>query len=170
MMKNTGTLAVSLPSDCEIVLTRRFHAPRQLVWDAFSQPGILKKWFGPQGWSLVGCDVDGRVGGGFRFVLRNPEGRELGMTGVYLELSPPELSVHSESFDGFPGESVVTTVLNESNGTTTLVANLRYPTRAARDAAIQSGMEHGAAETYDKLAEMLAIEGNCATVSAGGPK
>ena len=155
-MKNTGTLAVSLPNDCEIVLRRVFHAPRQLVYDAFNKPEILTKWFGPGGWSLVSCDVDTRVGGGFRFVLRGPEGRELGMRGVYRELSPPARSVHSESFDGFPGESIVTSVLTEVDGTTTLVATILYPSKEARDAAIKAGMEHGAAESYDKLAGMLA--------------
>lgn len=159
-MINTGTLAVSLPSDCEITLKRVFRAPRQLVYDAFSKPEILKKWFGPRGWSLVSCDVDARVGGGFRFLLRGPEGRELGMCGVYRELSPPERSVHSESFDQFTGESVVTTVLTERDGGTTLIATILYPSKAVRDAVIKSGMEHGAAESYDKLAEMLAAEGS----------
>jgi len=155
-MKNTGTLAVTLPSDCEIALTRVFRAPRQLVYDAFSKPEILKKWFGPSGWSLVTCEVDARVGGGFRFVLRAPDGRELGMRGVYCELSPPERSIHTESFDHIPGGSQVTTVLTEGDGETTLIATILYPSKELRDAAIEFGMEHGAAESYDKLAEMLA--------------
>ena len=159
-MKNTGTLAVSLPSDCEIALTRVFKAPRQLVYDAFSKPEILKMWFGPRGWSLVTCDVDARVGGGFRFVLRGPGGRELGMRGVYRELTPPERSVHSESFDGFPGEALVTAVFTGQDGETTLVATILYPSQEVRDAVIKSGMEHGAAESYDKLAEMLASAGH----------
>ena len=154
-MKNTGTLAVSLPSDCEVALTRVFNAPRQLVYDAFSKPEILKLWFGPRGWSLVTCEMDGRVGGGFRFVLRNAEGRELGMRGVYRELTPPERSVHMESFDDFPGESRVTAVFTECDGQTTLTATILYPSREVRDAVLKSGMEHGAAESYDKLAELL---------------
>lgn len=155
-MKNTGTLSVNLPSDREISLTRVFKAPRQLVYDAFSKPEILKRWFGPRGWSLVTCDVDARVGGGFRFVLRAPDGRELGMRGAYRELSPPARSVHTESFDDFPGESQVTSVLTEQDGKTTLVATILYPSSEIRDAVIKSGMEHGAAESYDKLAELLA--------------
>ncbi|HTF61483.1 MAG TPA: SRPBCC family protein [Edaphobacter sp.] len=158
-MKNTGSLAVSLPSDCEIVLTRIFRAPRQLVYDAFSKPEILKLWFGPCGWSLVTCDVDARVGGGFRFVLRGPGDRELGMRGVYCELSPPDRSVHAESFDDFPGESLVTTVFTERDGKTTMVATILYTSKEVRDAVIKSGMEHGAAESYDKLADFLATEG-----------
>lgn len=165
-MTNTGTLAVTLPSDCEIVLTRVFRAPRALVYDAFSKPEILKKWFGPRGWSLTKCDVDARVGGGFCFVLKGPEEPELRMRGVYRELSPPERSVHSESFDGYAGESLVTAVFTESGGTTTMVATILYPSKEVRDAAIQSGMEHGAAESYDKLAEMLTTVG--VPVAAGG--
>jgi uncharacterized protein YndB with AHSA1/START domain len=154
-MQNTGTLKVSLPSDCEITLTRTFRAPRQLVYEAFSKPELLKRWFGPRGWSLVTCDVDVRVGGGFRFVLRGPDGRELGMRGVYREITPPERSVHVESFDDFPGESQVTAIFTEQDGQTTLNATILYPSRKVRDAVIKSGMEHGAAESYDKLAELL---------------
>jgi uncharacterized protein YndB with AHSA1/START domain len=154
-MKNTGTLKVSLPSDSEIMLTRVFKAPRQLVYDAFSKPELLKRWFGPRGWSLVVCEVDHRVGGGFRFVMRGPDGHDMGMRGTYKELNPPDRSVHMESFDDFPGESQVTAVFTEQDGQTTLNATILYPSKEVRDAVIQSGMEHGAAESYDKLAELL---------------
>jgi len=154
-MKNTGTLIVTTPSDREIVLTRVFDAPRQLVFDAFTKPELLKRWFGPRGFSLVVCEVDLRVGGSWRFVLRGPDGKDMGMRGVYREIAPPDRSVHTESFDDFPGESIVTTVLVEERGRTTLTATVLYPSQEVRDAVIDSGMEHGAAETYDKLAEML---------------
>jgi uncharacterized protein YndB with AHSA1/START domain len=155
-MKNTGTLQVSTPTEREIVLTRVFDAPRSLVFDAFTKPELLKRWFGPRGWSLVVCEVDLKVGGAWRFVLRGPDGREMGMRGVYRELAPPDRSVHTESFDDFPGESIVTTVLIEERGRTTMTATVFYPSREIRDAVIKSGMEHGAAETYDRLAELLA--------------
>src|SRR5437762_2280305 len=119
-MKNTGTLKVTTPTDREIVLTRVFDAPRRLVFDAFSKPELLKRWFGPRGWSMVVCDVDLKVGGGFRFVLRGPDGRDMGMRGVYRELAPPERSVHMESFDDYPGESQVTAVFVERDGRTTV--------------------------------------------------
>src|SRR5436309_15564370 len=155
-MKNTGTLKVTTPTDREIVLTRVFAAPRRLVFDAFSKPELLKRWFGPRGWSLVVCEVDFKVGGGFRFVLRGPDGKEMGMRGVYREIVPPERSVHLESFDGYPGESQVTAVLAEQGGKTTLTVTVLYPSREVRDIVIKNGMEHGAAESYDKLAELLA--------------
>ena len=154
-MKNTGTLQVTTPTDREIVMTRVFDAPRHLVFDAFTKPELLKRWFGPRGWSLVVCEVDLRVGGGFRFVLRGPEGKEMGMRGVYREIVPPERSVHMESFDDYPGESQVTAVFVEQGGRTTLTATVLYPSKEIRDMVIKSGMEHGAAESYDKLAEVL---------------
>lgn len=155
-MKNTGTLKVTTVGDREIVMTRVFDAPRQRVFAAFTRPELLKRWFGPRGWSLVVCEVDLKVGGTFRFVLRGPDGTEMGMRGVYREIVPPERSVHMESFDQFPGESQVTTVLVEQGGKTTLTATVLYPSAEVRDAVIKSGMEHGAAESYDRLAELLA--------------
>ena len=155
-MINTGTLQVSTPSDREITLTRVFDAPRQMVFDAFSKPELLKRWFGPRGWSLVVCEVDFRVGGGFRFVMRGPDGKDMGMRGVYREIVAPERSVHMESFDDYPGESQVTAVFVEQDGRTTMTATVLYFSKAIRDIVIQTGMEHGAAESYDKLAELLA--------------
>ena len=158
-MTNTGTLQVATPTSREIVMTRVFDAPRQMVFDAFSKPELLKRWFGPRGWTLSTCEVDLRVGGGFRFVLRGPDGREMGMRGLYKELAPPERSVHMETFDDFPGsESQVTAVFTERDGKTTFTATVLYPSQQVRDAVIASGMEHGAAESYDRLAELLAGE------------
>ena len=159
-MTNTGTLKVTTPTGREVVLTRVFDAPRRMVFDAFTRPELLKRWFGPRGWSLVVCEVDLRVGGGFRFVMRSPDGKQMGMRGVYREIVPPERSVHMESFDDYPGESQVTAVFVEQGGKTMLTATVLYPSQAVRDAVIQSGMEHGAAECYDRLAELLAEAGS----------
>ena len=154
-MKNTGTLDVSLPSDTEVLLTRVFDAPRHLVWDAFTKPELLKRWFGPKGWTLTTAEVDLREGGGFRFILTGPEGQTMGMRGNYKEIEARHRSVHAESFDDYPGESIVTGAFTEANGRTTLHATIDYGTKEIRDAVVKSGMEHGAAESYDKLAEML---------------
>jgi len=104
----------------------------------------------------VVCEVDLKVGGGFRFLLRGPDGKEMGMRGVYREIVPPQRSVYRESFDDYPGESQVTALFVEQGGKTTLTATVLYPSQEVRDAVIKSGMEHGAAETYDRLAELLA--------------
>ena len=85
-----------------------------------------------------------------------PAGQRMGMRGVYREISAPDRSVHVESFDDFPGESIVTAELQEHAGKTTFTATVEYPSKEVRDAVIKSGMEHGAAESYDKLAELLA--------------
>jgi uncharacterized protein YndB with AHSA1/START domain len=154
-MLNTGTLKVTTPSDREVTMTRVFDAPRHLVWDAMTRPELLKRWFGPHGWSLVVCDVDFRVGGAWRFVLEGPDGRSMGMSGEYREIVPIERTVHTEAFDEYPGDSVVTIVLTEDDGRTTLTGTVLYESQEVRDAVIESGMEHGAAETYDRLAELL---------------
>jgi uncharacterized protein YndB with AHSA1/START domain len=155
-MKNTGTLKVTTPSDTEIVLTRIFDAPRHLVFEALTRPELVKRWYGPRGHNLVVCEIDLRVGGAWRYVLRDPEGRDMGMGGVYREIAGPGRLISTEAYDDFPGESVVTTVLVEQGGKTTLTSTVLYPSREVRDAVIASGMEHGAAETFDRLAEMLA--------------
>lgn len=158
-MLNTGTLQVTTPGEREIVLTRVFDAPRHLVYDAFTKPELLKRWFGPRGYSLVVCEVDLRVGGAWRFVLRGPDGNDMGMSGEYRQLVAGERSVHTEAFDDYPGDSVVTTVLTEHDGKTTLTATVLYDSQETRDAVVESGMEHGAAESYDRLAELLASIG-----------
>jgi uncharacterized protein YndB with AHSA1/START domain len=155
-MKNTGTLKVSLPTEREVVMTRVFDAPRRLVFDAVTKPELLMRWFGPRGWSLVVCEADLKVGGAWRWVLRGPDGRDMGMRGVYKEITPPERLVSTESFDDYPGESLNTLILSEEDGKTTFTITVRYASQEIRDAVIKSGMEHGAAECYDKLAEMLA--------------
>jgi uncharacterized protein YndB with AHSA1/START domain len=154
-MLNTGTLKVTTPTDREIVLTRVFDAPAHLVYKAFTDPELLKRWFGPHGYSLTLCEVDLRVGGEWRYVLKGPDGTTMGMGGVYQEIVPGQRTVHTESFDDYPGDSVITTVLTEHDGKTTLTATARYESKEVRDAVVDSGMEHGAAETYDRLAELL---------------
>jgi uncharacterized protein (TIGR03086 family) len=161
-MKNTGTLSIAMPSDREIQMTRVFDAPRHLVFEALTRPELLRRWFGPRGWSLSVCEDDFRVGGIWRFVVRGPDGSEMGMRGVHKEIVPPARLVHTELFDDFAqaGESVVTTVLTEAAGKTTMTVTVLYPSQEVRDAVAQSGMEHGAAESYDKLAEAIAEDGS----------
>jgi uncharacterized protein YndB with AHSA1/START domain len=153
-----STLKVAPSGDREIVVTRVFDAPRKLVFDALTRPELIKRWLGPRGWSLTECRIDLRVGGALRFVGGRPGGAEMGWGGVFLEVSPPERFVNTEVFDEpwYPGEAVVTTVLSERGGKTTLTLTLRYETRDARDGVLKTQMQHGIAESYDKLAELLA--------------
>jgi uncharacterized protein YndB with AHSA1/START domain len=156
-MKNTGTLKVEARGDREIVMTRVFDAPRDLVFDALTKPELLKRWFGPHGWTLTECEVDLRVGGAWRFFSHGPGGHTMGMRGVYREIARPERIVYTESFDDWAdaGAALITATLAEQNGRTTLTVVSLAPTREVRDAVLASGMEHGAAETYDRLADLL---------------
>jgi uncharacterized protein YndB with AHSA1/START domain len=154
-MLNTGTLKVTTPSDREITMVRVFDAPRALVFDAFTKCELLRRWFGPRGFTLTVCEGDFAVGGGWRFVVRGPDGNDMGMRGKIREMTRPERLVHVETFDDYPGEALVTTTFVESRGKTTVTINLLYDSKEIRDAVVQSGMEHGAAESYDRLAELL---------------
>jgi uncharacterized protein YndB with AHSA1/START domain len=154
-----ATLQVTTPTDREVVMTRTSDAPRDLVFEALTKPELLKRWLlGPPGVSLPVCEVDLKVGGALRFVWRGPDGTEIGMRGVYREVAPPERLVHTELFDAdwTGGETVVTTLLREQGGRTTLTSTILYSSREARDAALRTGMEQGVAASHDRLAELLA--------------
>lgn len=138
-------------------MTRVFEAPRALVFEALTNLALLKRWFGVfAGWSLAICEIDLRVGGAFRFVWRNPDGRTMGMRGVYREIIVPEQIVNTESIDGYPGEALTSTVLTEDGNRTTLKSTILYESQEIRDAVLKSGMARGAGASYDKLAELLA--------------
>jgi uncharacterized protein YndB with AHSA1/START domain len=158
-MQNTGNLKVTTPSDREIVMTRVFNAPRRMVYQAFTRPELIQRWLGPRGWTLPTCEVDLRVGGKYRYVGQGPDGTKLGWGGTFREIVPEQRIVHTESFDDYPGEALITTVWTESGGTTTMTLTMRLASKEVRDAIIASGMEHGAAESYDRLEEMLGEQG-----------
>src|ERR1700733_4780004 len=117
--KASAALTVTMPSDREIVMTRVFDAPRRLVFEAWTKPEHLLQWFGPRSCQLVSCELDFRVGGSWRYILRGPDGKDMVMRGVYQEIQAPERLVSTESFDDYPGESLNTLTLIEENGKTT---------------------------------------------------
>lgn len=158
-MKNQ--LRVTTPSDRELLVTRVFDAPRDLVWEAMSKPEFLKRWlFGPPGWEMTACEEDARVGGKFRWAWSGPGGMAMSMSGEYREVVPPERAVRTESFDfgcsPQAGEQLTTLTLTERGGKTTYSLNIVYPSKEARDGAVASGMEHGMAAGYDRLDKILA--------------
>lgn len=156
-MKNTMKLVTR--GDREVVITRIFDAPRQMVWDAYTKPELLKRWLtGPPGWTFPVCEVDLKVGGKYRWVWRGPAGEEMGMGGVHLEVVPPERLVNTQLFDEdwTGGEVVGTMILTERDGKTTMTNTLVYSSKQARDAALKTPMEQGMAMGYDRLEEMLA--------------
>lgn len=154
-MKNTGTLQLSTPSDTDILMTRVFAAPANLVWRCLTEPALMKQWYGPRGHEVVQCEHDLVVGGKWRTVARGPGGPVVGFHGVYREITPYTRLVCTEAFDGFPGESLVTMTLTERAGKTTFELRASYPSKEVRDLVISTGMEHGAAESYDKLDELV---------------
>lgn len=157
--KDGSKLQITTPSDREIAMTRVFDAPRNLVFDAWTKPELLKRWLGVfGGWSFVVCEVDLRVGGAYRYVWRGAKGNEMGMGGIFREIVRPERIVCTEKFDEswYPGDAVDTTTFVEKGGRTTVTTTVLYATRAARDGVLKSPMESGVAKSYDKLAEVLA--------------
>jgi uncharacterized protein YndB with AHSA1/START domain len=165
-MSDRQTLQVTTPSDLEVTMTRDFHAPRQLVFDALTQPALIRQWLGVHGsWQWVVCDVDLRVGGDYRYVWRNAKGREMGMGGRFLDITPPERLVNTERFDDpwYPGEGHATAVLTERDGWTTLSTTVRAESREARDTILRSGMETGVIAAYNSLDQVLAAR----TVGSG---
>lgn len=158
-MMTTGKLELTTPSEREIAMTRLFDAPRRLVFDAWTKPELVKRWLGVRaGWTMPTCEIDLKVGGTYRYVWRGPDGREMGMGGVFREIVRPERLVVTESFDEswYAGEAVDTTVLVERGGKTTVTTTVLYESKEARDAVLKTPMARGVAESYDKLAELLA--------------
>lgn len=157
----TETLQSEMRGDREIVMTRTFAAPRALVWDCLTKPDLLRRWYGPQGWTLVTCTIDLRAGGAYRYVMRK-EGsaaREMGWGGVFRDVDAPERTVCTEVFDEawYEGECLITTTLAEERGRTQFTAVMRYASTAARDAVFAdphalSGLE----PVYQRLARLLA--------------
>jgi uncharacterized protein YndB with AHSA1/START domain len=159
MAAKTNELKVTLPSDREIQLVREFDAPPQLVFEACTKPEYVKQWWGPHGTSLSVCEIDLRVGGAWRYVVRNPDGSEHPFTGVYREITPTERLSYTWIYDVAPmneHEAIETMVLEERDGRTIATTTMVHPTKEARDGHINAGMEHGAGETLDRLEALLA--------------
>jgi len=157
-MRQTGLLTITTPSDNEIEMTRVFDAPRHLVFKAMTIPELVQRWLlGPPGWSMPVCEIDLRVGGGYRYLWRKTDGTEMGMHGVYREIVPAERVVQTEVFDQpwYPGEAVGTMVMVEKDGKTTVTITMRYDSRETRDAVLKTPMDQGVAASYDRLAEVL---------------
>jgi uncharacterized protein YndB with AHSA1/START domain len=154
MLGRNAALAVTTPTEREIVIRRVLDAPRRLVFEAWTKPEHLARWFGKTDWTLAICEIDLRPGGAWRFVLRGPDGSDMGMRGVYQEIAPPERLVCTGSFDDYPGESF-NTLSSSEEGRTTITCRITYPSKEVRDAVIRSGVEKGIAESYNRLVEHL---------------
>jgi uncharacterized protein YndB with AHSA1/START domain len=152
-------LKMTTPGDREILIERRFDASRAQVWRAISEAELMKRWMlGPPGWSMPVCTVDLRVGGKLRVEWANDDGRTMGMTSVFRELSPPDRMVATELFDEdwTGGETVVTQSLHEADGGVILRTHILYASQEARDGAKMSGMTSGMEAGYARLDQMFA--------------
>lgn len=157
-MTKPEPVTVTTPTDRQIVLTRSFDAPCQLVFDALTRPELLIRWFGARGWNLVVCEVDLRVGGAWRFVSRGPDGTEMGHGGVYRVILPPDRLVYTERYDdqSYPGETLISHELVERDNRTTLTSTVQYATPQGRDRVLRYPMQRGVSESYHRLSELLA--------------
>jgi uncharacterized protein YndB with AHSA1/START domain len=159
---STGTAKVTLPKDEQILITREFNAPKDLVYKAYTEPELVKRWWSGQRGEMTSCEIDLRVGGTWRYVMEATNGFEVAFHGEYRDLVPNERIVTTEVYEGLPEdqqpeEDVVNIVsFTEADGRTTLTLLVQTPSKEVRDAIINSGMEGGMQEGMDLL-EQVAI-------------
>ena len=148
---------ITLPSELEIEIVRVFKAPARVVFDMWTKPEHVRKWYGVRGTTVTVCEIDLRVGGACRFVVTRPPALEIAFSGVFREIDPPRRLQRTEVYEGMPGaESILTQTFEEKDGETTMTLNMRFPNKQARDMALKSGMELGIRECFEKMDELLA--------------
>ena len=152
-----GATGFATPSDTQIEVTRVVDAPRELVFDCWTKAEHVTKWMlGPDGWTMPVCEIDLRPGGSWHFVWRKADGCEMEMHGSYQEISPPERLVSTERWGGDWPETLNTVEFAELDGQTLVTATMLYPSKAARDAALGTGIKDGMGMSFDRLDAYLA--------------
>jgi uncharacterized protein YndB with AHSA1/START domain len=150
-----GSAVVTLPSDTEILITREFDAPKHLVFQAWTTPEHVKRWWHAKRGRVTEATIDLRVGGMWRWVMVTEDDFEVAFHGVYKEIVPNERIVATEAYEGFPeGESLNTMTFTERNGRTTLTILVQHEKQEHRDAQMSSGMEAGMQDAFDLLEEL----------------
>lgn len=151
-MNDPKALHVTTFSEREVLVTRVFDAPRELVFEAWTTCEHLKRWMlGPDGWTMPICEIDLRPGGAYRFVWRRPERPDMEITGEYREIVRPARLVSTECWGGEWPEALNALVLTEDEGRTTASLTISYPSKAARDGALRTGMTDGMEQAYRRL-------------------
>jgi uncharacterized protein YndB with AHSA1/START domain len=155
--KSSPNTTMTMPSDREIIIEREFNAPRAIVFEALTRPEHVRRWYGLRSTTLSVCQIDLRVGGKWRYVIRDADGNEFGFSGEYREVVPPERVVSTENFEGIPPghDYLVTMTLTEHDGKTKMRSHLVYKCVEDRDGHVNSGMEPGMRETLDRLGELI---------------
>lgn len=148
---------ITTPSEREIVSERVFDAPRDLVFETFTDPELIPAWWGPRGSTTIVDKMEFEVGGAWRFVHRDVDGSETGFRGTYREITPPERIVQTFEWEGMPGHVIVETAEFEDLGDRTKITTRSlFHTTEERDGMLASGMESGLTETHDRFTELLA--------------
>ena len=157
MMNRSSAATQFTASGRTLVIERVFNAPRTLVYDMWTKPEHVRKWYGVRSTTVTVCDIDLRVGGAWRWVVMTPNGMDVAFSGVFLELDPPHRFQKTEFFEAMPGSgSVVTFTFDEKDGQTTLTMHMQFDTKEDRDVCLHSGMEHGVKEIYRNIDALLA--------------
>ena len=157
MAVSSGTATVTLPTDEQILITREFDAPKHLVFEAWTTPELVKRWWSGHCAEMSLAEIDLRVGGVWRYVMVAEGGFEVGFHGEYREIVPNERLVSTEVYEGMPeGEALDTLTLTEVDGRTTLTVLVQHTSKQHRDAHIDSGMEAGMQDALDLL-EQVAV-------------
>jgi len=145
------------PGKQEIVMTRTFDAPRELVFKTMMDPTLIPQWWGPSYLTTTVDEMEVRPGGKWRYLQRDPQGNEHAFHGVYHDITAPERMVCTFEYEGVPGHVLLETVTQEEvDGKTTMTEQSVFQSVADRDEMVQSGMESGATEMLDRLAQLLA--------------
>ena len=151
-MAGSGKATVTLPTDEQILITREFEAPKDLVYRAWTEPELVRRWWGGERGEVTVVEIDLRVGGAWRCAMVTGDGSEAAFRGEYRELVPNERIVSTEVYEGIPGAEALNTVtFEEKGGLTTLRVLVEHASKEARDAHIASGMEVGMREGMDLL-------------------
>ncbi len=153
----SGSAVVTLPADEQILITREFDAPRELVYKAYTTPELVRRWWHAKRGEMTVCEIDLRVGGEWRYVMvaREHGDMEVAFHGEYREIVPNERLVSTEVFEGFPdAESLNTLTLTEADGRTKLEILVQHENKEHRDAHVNSGMEDGLQDALDLLEEV----------------
>lgn len=144
------------PGRQDIIMTRVFDAPRDVVFKAFTDPELIPKWWGPRRYETFVDHAEVRPGGRWRYINRDTDGTEYGFKGVYHDIAAPDRIVQTFEFEGMPGHvSLETATFEEVDGRTKYVGVSVFQSVEDRDGMAQSGMEEGASESMDRLAEVL---------------
>ncbi|WP_051163370.1 SRPBCC family protein [Nocardia brevicatena] len=157
-MGRHGDATLALPSDAETVVTRVFAFPPELVFEMWTDPVHVPRWYGMREFIMSDCRIDLRVGGRWRWAQRNFDGDEIAFSGVYREIDRPNRLVFTEEFEALPGSEYVVTITfaPHGDGGTLLTTHMRYRSREHRDGHLQSGMEEGTNAIYAQLDELMA--------------